>query len=288
MNNMLRIFIGGDPRQVISYTVLQHSIITNASKPVQITPLMLNQLPVSRIGLTPFTFTRFLVPWLCDYKGWALFMDADMILLDDIAKLFDLADEKYAVMVVKNKIRYEWASVMLFNCEKCKILTPDFVNTIENRKSHEINWVEDDLIGALPDQWNHLVGYDDEKKDVSLVHFTQGNPMFPETSRCEYSKEWLENYNGANSHLSWEEIMGTSSHATKHHGRLMPKLRVLNRNHSGFFKTKNVGVLDNIYAKTYEKKAEWVVFNPSNIKYRSGIFGVKQYFTSVINILRKH
>ena len=78
---MLKIFIGHDERQPVSTSVCLNSIYRRASKPVQITPLVLSQLPIDRSGLTPFTFSRFLVPWLCDYEGWALFMDCDFLIL---------------------------------------------------------------------------------------------------------------------------------------------------------------------------------------------------------------
>ena len=86
-----------------------------ATRPVAITPLVIEQLPITRRGLTAFTYTRFLVPWLCDFEGSALYLDIDMLALADIAELFDLMDDS-AVMVSKNRLRYEWASVMLFNC----------------------------------------------------------------------------------------------------------------------------------------------------------------------------
>jgi hypothetical protein len=75
----MRIFIGVDPRSPISYNVLQWSIVRNASKPVQIVPLVLPQLPLKRRGLTEFTFTRYLPPYLCNYRGTSIFLDADMV-----------------------------------------------------------------------------------------------------------------------------------------------------------------------------------------------------------------
>ena len=109
----LRIFIGVDHRQLISFNVLQQSIWRNSSVPVAITPLVINkppfandivkdQLQLNRQGLTPFTFSRFMAPSECNYKGWALFLDSDMLLLGDVAELFKLATPEYSVMVVKH------------------------------------------------------------------------------------------------------------------------------------------------------------------------------------------
>ena len=52
---------------------------------------------------TDFAFSRFLVPLLSGFEGWALFMDCDMLMLDDVARLWALRDERYAVQVVKHE-----------------------------------------------------------------------------------------------------------------------------------------------------------------------------------------
>lgn len=213
---MLRVFIGYDPREAITYSVLAHSIQRHASQPVSITPLALNQLSdiYSRernpLQSTDFSFTRFLTPYLSNFEGWSVFMDCDMIVRDDIAKLFALADDKYAVQVVKHDHRPKeetkflgapqskypkknWSSVMLFNNAKCKALTPEYVNTASGLELHQFKWLEsDELIGEIPHRWNHLVAYDEPEKDVSLVHYTVGGPYFNEYKDCEYADEWFE------------------------------------------------------------------------------------------------
>ena len=223
---MLRVFIGYDHRQPVSYTVLQHSIISQSSKPVAITPLVLPQLPITRAGLTPFTFSRFLVPYLCDFEGWALFLDADMLLLDDISQLFDFADKKYAIHVARNIQRFEWASAMLFNCghEANKVLIPEFVET--GKELHMINWLDDALIGSFPSEWNHLIGYDSPREDAKLLHYTQGIPAFPETNSCEHADKWYRVHKQANSAIPWVDLMGKSVHAIKVNGRMVPKFLI--------------------------------------------------------------
>jgi len=206
----LRIFIGYDHRQPVAYTALAQSIFSQSSRPVAITPLVINQLPLKRTGLTPFTFSRFLVPWLCDYKGWALFLDIDMILNHNISDLFSQVDDRYTVMVVKNEKRFEWASVMLMNCDKCTILTPDYVETADDL--HRISWCKEEEIGALPSEWNHLVGYDKPRSDAKLIHYTQGVPAFPETRTCEHADMWRGALGAAISATNWAELMGKSVH----------------------------------------------------------------------------
>jgi len=213
---MLRVFIGYDPRESIAYSVLSHSIQRRASEPVSITPLSLSQLNSiyhrkrNSLQSTDFSFTRFLTPYLSNYEGWSVFMDCDMIVLDDIKNLFALADDRFSVMVVKHnhmpeeevkflgapQSKYEkknWSSVMLFNNAKCKFLTPEYVNSASGLELHQFKWLDsDDSIGEIPHKWNHLVDYDKPDPNASLVHYTTGGPYFKEYTDCEYSKEWQD------------------------------------------------------------------------------------------------
>ncbi|TSA41417.1 MAG: glycosyltransferase [Betaproteobacteria bacterium] len=211
---MIRVFIGYDPREAVAFSVLAYSIHARSSQPVSITPLMLSALQgvMTRerhpLQSTDFSFSRFLTPYLSDYSGWSVFMDCDMLMLDDIASLHALRDERYAVMVVKHDHvpkesrkfldqpqtpypKKNWSSVMLFNNARCRALTPEYVNAASGLELHQFKWLgNDDLIGALPERWNHLVGYNPLRKDVSLVHYTLGGPYFDEYRDCEYAEEW--------------------------------------------------------------------------------------------------
>lgn len=213
---MIRVFIGYDAREAVAFSVLSHSIHARASEPVLIAPLMLAQLKsvLTRerhpLQSTDFSFSRFLTPYLSGYAGWSVFMDCDMLMRDDIAGLYRLRDDRYAVMVVKHdhvpretvkflgepQSKYEkknWSSVMLFNNAKCRALTPEYVNSASGLELHQFKWLgNDDLIGALPDRWNHLVGYNARRGDAALVHYTKGGPYFDEYRDCEYSKEWFD------------------------------------------------------------------------------------------------
>ena len=211
---MIKVFIGYDPREAVAYSVLSHSIHVRSSQPVSITPLMLSELGgiMTRerhpLQSTDFSFSRFLTPYLSDYSEWSVFMDCDMLMLNDIAGLYALRDERYAVMVVKHQHvprenrkfldqpqtpypKKNWSSVMLFNNAKCRALTPEYVNTASGLELHQFKWLDsDDLIGAIPDCWNHLVGYNPPRADASLVHYTLGGPYFDEYRDCEYAENW--------------------------------------------------------------------------------------------------
>lgn len=202
---MTRVFIGYDPRQPLAYQVLAHSIWKRASEPASITRLQLNQLPIRRKGLTEFTYSRYLVPYLCGYEGTAIFMDADMLCLADIATL---PAPSGSVSVVKNERRFEWPSLMVFDCAKCKRLTPDY---IEYSTPQSFDWATDG-VGELPSEWNHLVGYDAPRADAKVVHFTMGIPFWPETRNSEYTDQWHKDAQESMSTVSWEALMGGSVH----------------------------------------------------------------------------
>jgi hypothetical protein len=213
---MIRIFIGYDAREAVAFNVLSHSIQRRASRPAAIAPLMLSQLgrlmwrERNPLQSTDFSFSRFLVPHLAGFEGWALFMDCDMLVLDDVARLWELRDERFAVQVVKHdhvpqedtkflaqpQTRYEkknWSSVMLFNCARCTALTPEYVNTASGLDLHRFRWLAtEELIGEIPHRWNHLVDYDPyvPAEQLSNLHFTIGGPYFDEYRDCGYADLW--------------------------------------------------------------------------------------------------
>ena len=219
---MINIFIGYDSKERVAYNVLSHSIIQNSTKPVAITPIALNNLKDdfvrerNALSSTEFSFSRFMIPHLMNYQGWALFMDCDMLMFEDISKLWRMRDDSKAIQVCKHdytpkeskkflgqvQTKYEkknWSSFMLMNCKKCTTLTPDYVNKASGLELHQFKWLEGDhLIGDLPLEWNWLVGEYEHKEDVNNVHYTKGGPWFDEYAKCDYSQDWFRNLEESN------------------------------------------------------------------------------------------
>ena len=221
---MLKIFIGFDERQRVSFTTLATSIFETASRPVSVSPLVLHTLPITRRGLTPFTFSRFLVPWLCDFQGSAIFMDADMLLASDITELEALISDDVAVSVVRSLEVYEQTSFMLLNCAhpSHKKLTPEFIQETD-MGLHALKWVAPEEIGSLDPKWNQLVGYQEVDLSQGNIHYTMGIPAFPETSTSPGAELWLKNAKLGMSAIPWDEIMGESVHSIDIEGVRMPK-----------------------------------------------------------------
>ena len=219
---MINIFIGYDSKEKVAYNVLSHSIIQNSTKPVAITPIALNNLKDdfvrerNALSSTEFSFSRFMIPHLMNYQGWALFMDCDMLMFEDVAELWRMRDDSKAIQVCKHdytpkedtkflgqvQTKYEkknWSSVMLMNCKKCTTLTPDYVNKASGLELHQFKWLEGDhLIGDLPLEWNWLVGEYEYKDDVKNVHYTKGGPWFEEYKDCDYAQDWFINLEECN------------------------------------------------------------------------------------------
>ncbi|QEY33315.1 hypothetical protein EVJ50_02630 [Synechococcus sp. RSCCF101] len=206
-------YIGYDPRETAAVHVLAESIQARASVPVRIAQVRLSQLkavfrrPHNPLQSTAFSFSRFLVPWLNGYSGWALFIDADMLCLADIAELWALRDERAAVQVVKHDHtctagqkfqgmpqtpypRKNWSSVMLFNCARCRQLTPELVSTASGLHLHQFQWLEDGEIGSLPPEWNVLVGVQPIPERPRILHYTLGGPWFDDCRTMPESEQW--------------------------------------------------------------------------------------------------
>lgn len=215
----INVYIGYDKRESVAAAVCKYSIEKNTNNNPLILYLTQDLVPeYTRIRetnqSTDFTYTRFLVPFLMGYQGYAIFCDCDFIFVKDLQILMNSIDRKKAVSVVKHPRyipnsqtkmdgieqhimpRKNWASLMVFNCSHvaCKSLTPEYINSVmPGRKLHTFDWVEDSDIGSIPMEWNTLDGYY-ELSDPSGIHFTDGGPWFPNYKNTFYSKRWLHLY----------------------------------------------------------------------------------------------
>ena len=220
----LKIFIGWDSREQDAYDVCIKSLKEHASQDLDIQPIIRDTLmetgdyyrPQPEAGSVEFTYTRFLTPYLSDHKGWALFIDCDFLFTKDVAELFAMADEKYALMCVKHDYipknaikmdgqkqvtypRKNWSSCILWNCEhpSNKALTKDIVSTESGAYLHRFQFLNDEEIGEIPLEWNWLEGeYDKEEFEAhhqappAVIHFTNGGPWFDDWQEVDYADLW--------------------------------------------------------------------------------------------------
>lgn len=218
LETVLRIFIGYDPREAVAYDVLAHSILRRASCPISITPIARPHLS----GLywrdrgptesTDFALTRFLVPYLCGYQGHGVFLDCDMLCRVDIGRLWaEIATQPdQAVLCCQHDYtpktgpkflgqaqtaypRKNWSSFMVFNAAMCRRLTPTYVNRASGLELHRFQWLDCDCrIGALPLEWNWLVGEYEPNPQAHILHYTRGGPWFPDFAGSDHATEWWE------------------------------------------------------------------------------------------------
>ena len=213
------IYVGYDSKEDIAYRVCKHSILKRSGANVKIRSLKLYELIANKLynrtidplASTEFTYSRFLVPSLNNYKGWALFCDCDFLFFEDVEKILNNIDESKAVYCVqhdytpkeKHKMdgqkqtiypRKNWSSFILFNCSHSsnKKLSVDLVNSQTGSFLHQFKWLKDSEIGSLDERWNWLEGWTSghNKKSPYAVHYTRGGPWFDEWQDVEFAKEW--------------------------------------------------------------------------------------------------
>jgi lipopolysaccharide biosynthesis glycosyltransferase len=205
---MLRIFIGWDSRFPEPADVLRYSLLTNSSIPLEIRYLKLADLDFHRqhdpLASTEFTYTRFLVPHLCNFKGKAIFMDNDMLCLGDVKELDDLEMTGYALRVVQHDYspsntvkmygcpqtsypRKNWSSLMIMDCSRLKLWSKQVVETQTGAYLHRFQDIRDEAIGEIPKTWNTLDWMD---ASTRLIHYTNGGPWFEQYRDHPHADVW--------------------------------------------------------------------------------------------------
>ena len=220
-NKKVKIYIGFDQREAIAYHTFVQSLIDHASIPLDITPLAVKTLKgyeeKHEDKSNDFVYSRFLTPFLNDFKGWAIFVDGDMICQEDIKELLDLRDASKALQVVKHDYktksnqkylgninqdypRKNWSSVILWNCAhpKHKLLTPDFIANESGKYLHRFSWLEVNEIGELPKEWNWLATEYPNNEQANIIHYTLGTPCFKDYRDTAMSDIWLKKYDRLN------------------------------------------------------------------------------------------
>ena len=214
-------FIGYDSKEDIAYRVCKQSLLKNSSIPITVFSLKLYELVSKKIyyrsidplASTEFTYSRFLVPSLMNFKGWAVFCDCDFVFLDDVAKLFENLSEEKAIYCVqhdytpneKHKMdgqkqtiypRKNWSSFIVYNCSHPSNLklNIDLVNSESGSFLHQFKWLKDSEIGSLDERWNWLEGWTSKHNNQKpyAVHYTRGGPWFSEWQDVEFADEWIK------------------------------------------------------------------------------------------------
>lgn len=179
----IRIFVGCSPSERIPYEVLKWTIEKYATMSVSVEPLSnwMDKIPeVHDVKLkqrTPFSFQRFLIPELCEYKGRAIYLDSDMQVFSDIKSLWteDFQGKKMVVPRPPDTDRKRAQfSVMLLDCSRLDWDVNEIVEAMNDglfsyeQIMHEMI-ISDFRDNACP-EWNALETY--EKGVTKLLHYT--------------------------------------------------------------------------------------------------------------------
>jgi hypothetical protein len=216
----IRLYSGFDPREEVGYHAFCSSVIEHATVPVAITPLgpkALQRLYTEgqRDGTNAFIYLRFLIPYLQDFEGMAIFCDgADMVMDADIAELASLYDPFKAVQVVKHQYKTKhprkyvgtqmesangdwpcknWSSVMLINCSHYawRHMTPDVVAKAPGYHLHRFEFIPERFVGELPAEWNWLADEFGRNEEAKLLHWTAGIPGFAHYKNAPHADRWF-------------------------------------------------------------------------------------------------
>ena len=211
--NKITIVVGFDQREAIAYHTFCQSILEKSTIPVQFIPLAKNSLhfykEMQNDGSNSFIYSRFLTPYICDFKGFAVYADGDMICNTDISELTLLFDRTKAVQLVKHDyktkklIKYfgnknqdyprkNWSSMVIFNCQHPanRILTPKFIQEKDGAFLHRFKWLDDKDIGELDITWNYLAIEFIPYPEAKLIHYTIGTPCLNEYKTTDMSDIW--------------------------------------------------------------------------------------------------
>jgi hypothetical protein len=208
---VLKIFTGWDQREAAGWHAFAQSVIERTSIPVAITPL--NIIGPQRDGSNAFTYTRFLIPELCNFAGFALYADgADMIALGDLAELWEMRSKDFAVQVVKHDYatkharkylgtemevanadypRKNWSSLVLWNCgHQAHFDNREKLRSAPGSYLHRFSWLKDEQIGELPAAWNWIPEEQGVNAGAKILHFSIGIPGIWAHRNAPHAQEW--------------------------------------------------------------------------------------------------
>ncbi len=184
-NEPIRIFCGADRSQYLAFRVLEHSIRSRTERAVEMRTIDTADAPLisdpRHSPYTEFSFGRFAIPSLCAWTGKAVYMDSDMLVLRDIAELWDQPFDGARVLIEvgarTQSDRGKHAAVMLLDCERLAWRVDEIVAGLGTRYDYDQLMAIDPLLAPgdmaerIPAGWNDLDRYDTQR--TRNIHFTE-------------------------------------------------------------------------------------------------------------------
>jgi hypothetical protein len=160
---------------VLEYTARKHS-----SMPIDIVWMKHTNDPMnfwygwkSETWATPFSGFRWGIPAACGNEGQAIYMDSDMIILADLAELWNTPWNDGAIIQMKG----DWRTcVAKWNNKRAHNIIPDVTEIKNNPQSHQILFSalqqHPHLQQSFDRQWNNFDGENDKIEDIKILHYT--------------------------------------------------------------------------------------------------------------------
>jgi hypothetical protein len=179
----IRVYVGATPAQDLAVRVLEYSIRARTPMDVEVVPLHRTGLPVPEArdprnrSRTPFSFQRFLIPAAAGYRGRALYLDSDMLVLDDLRAVWSLPFGDAEVLAIRTQAKDPTArfSVLLLDCGALRWDIAEIVAALDRgtltyeQLMYDMSWgprIQD----AIDPRWNSLDRY--EAGHTGLLHYT--------------------------------------------------------------------------------------------------------------------
>ena len=181
-DDRIKLFVGCSPngedaesQMVLEYTARKHS-----SLPIDIVWMKIDSKPDNFWGgwnstqwSTPFSGFRWAIPEYCKFKGQAIYMDSDMIVLGDLAELWNEPWKDSSILQSKGGWRF---CVAKWNCKRAER------HMIPLRRMKVIPESHLRLCNLFPNKphlcqdfdrrWNNYDGENDPLDEIKIIHYT--------------------------------------------------------------------------------------------------------------------
>jgi hypothetical protein len=218
----VRIFIGSGEASLLERKTLIHSLRKHARRDLDLyvfngthnavehndeepvpAPLPLR---IKYRNVTEFSNYRFLIPQLCGFEGRAIYLDSDMVCLQNIGDLFDQPLDGYDFLAKREAYKGvgRWGlSVLLIDCHRCRFDLETVFGEIDRglytfQEFHQMapSFLERHpyRIGELDPNWNMFDYHDASTK---LIHYTGLLTQPWKFARHPYGELWFRYFREA-------------------------------------------------------------------------------------------
>lgn len=194
----VRIFVGCDPNNcdLEQMMVLDYSVRKHAHQPIDITWMQLNHDPNSawysdqetgsgwhtEKWATPFSGFRWAIPESCNFEGRAIYMDADVIVLCDVAELWAHPMSDDAIVVAKGGKSSARLCTCVWDCKKAKSHLPSLDEMRADPDGHKkmMQLIKNDtrLVQPYLDSYNNIDGEDLPIEKIKILHYSDMGTQF--------------------------------------------------------------------------------------------------------------